>query len=389
MRKRAINANKPHMNSAMEDKCLMDSLIEKYNQIAKNKYLQQRKEIDADYTIINDQLLSRAYDGLLNDIERLKRVIREEEEQDTMLYGEYEGEFPVNDPQTINGWSYTLNNNELTVTLADKNATELPENLPYNYIKDSSDNEAYAVTSISGMFSGCANITEIDMNDWDTSLITDMSSAFAGCTSLKVLNIDKWNTYNVTTLRATFNNCSALSTLNISEWDVFNVSSLQDTFSGSGITALNLDNWNTNKMWIIQNAFANCKDLTTLSLRNWNLISLTKTDSLFSGCNALETLDLSGWCNIYLPANDTANTVFSGCNSLKTLDLTYWNTAFGSDAFSGCVALSMITINRISFASVYSNLLNSSGWIGPDENSVSSSWKSAWTSIATFTKSTQ
>lgn len=378
MRKRAINANKPHMNSAMEDKCLMDSLIEKYNQIAKNKYLQQRKEIDADYTIVNDQLLSRAYDGLLNDIERLKRIIREEEEQDTMLYGEYDGVLAVNIPQPINGWSYTLNsNNELTVTLADKTATELPENLPYNYIKDSSDNEAYRVTSISGMFQNCEALTEIDLNDWDTSMITDMSSAFAGCESLKVLNVDKWNTSNVTTLNGTFSSCSKLSELDVSKWDVSNVTTLNNTFE-------------------------NCSSLTMLNLDNWDVRSITIMDTIFSGCSSLTTLNVR-WSN--MPPIANINTAFYRCNQLTKLDLTTWAFrgagiyTFADQVSSSSITsilqnLTEITVQWGVFSYVQGRLFTTvSGvtWYEKEsEDSIngSTTWQPPWGQVATFVRNT-
>ena len=375
MLKRAINVNKPGMNAAMDDKCMTDTLVMKYNKIAKSKKLPKKQLIDVDYTDVNDHLLMRAYDGLLHDIERVKNVIREEEEQDTMLYGEYEGDLENEGQLSLDGWTYTLNGSSLTVTLSDTNATELPENLPYNYIKDASDNDAYPVTSISGMFRNCANITEIDLNDWDTSMITDMSYAFQYCSSLETLNIDRWNTSKVTTLNTIFGGCSTLPALDVSNWDVSNVTTLQ-------------------------NAFQNCANLTSLNLDDWDVRSITSVDTMFSGCNNLTTLNVK-WSN--MPLISHINTAFFQCINLTNLDLTTWvflganNWTFANEASIGSVDsiltnLTEITIPWYVFGPVRDKLLaavNGVTWSekkSGDSIANNSSWQSSWGQVATFVR---
>ena len=375
MLKRAINANKPGMNVAMDDKCMMDTLVTKYNKIAKSKNLSTKPLIDVDYTDVNDQLLTRAYDGLLHNIERIKIVIREEEEEDTMLYGEYDDVFENGDTYTTDGWIYTFNNDTLTVALADKTATTLPETLPYNFIKDSSDNDAYPVTSISGMFQNCINITEIDLNDWDTSMITDMSSAFNGCTNLEVLNIDKWNTSNVTTLNATFNDCAELTTLDVSNWDVSNVIDLN-------------------------NAFQSCYKLKILNLDNWDVRSITTMDTMFESCGGLTTLNVR-WSN--MPPIKDINTACHRCNQITSLDLTTWafrgagNWTFANEATTNSINsilenLTEITIQWGVFSYVRDKLLavaNNDTWYekeSGDSINDSTTWNTSWGLVATFVR---
>ncbi len=381
--KRAINANKPGMNIAMDDKCMTDTLVTKYNKIAKSKNLPTKPLIDVDYTDVNDQLLMRAYDGLLHNIERIKDVIQEEEEeeeeQDTMLYGEYEGVLADDVPLTINGWTYTLNsNNTLKVILADTNATELPENLPYNYIKDASGNEPYPVTSINGMFNGCNKITEIDLNNWDTSLITDMSSAFAGCTNLEVLKIDNWDTSNVTTLNHTFSGCEKLSALTISNWNVSNVTDLGNTFDNcSSLTTLNLDNWDVRLVATMDNIFAGCGKLTTLNVRWSNMLPGTNINTAFYKCNQLTNLDLTTWA--FLNAN---NYVFA-------------DEASGSAVTNILQNLTEITIQWGVFSPVRSKLLAAVSGVtwyekesGTSINSSITTWQQSWGQVATFVRNT-
>ena len=57
------------------------------------------------------------------------------------------------------------------------------------------------VTNMSGMFSGCKSLTELDVSGFDTSVVTDMSYLFYGCEKLTDLKLDQWDTSCVTNMQ--------------------------------------------------------------------------------------------------------------------------------------------------------------------------------------------
>ena len=68
------------------------------------------------------------------------------------------------------------------------------------------------VTNMSAMFYGCSQLTELDLSHFDTSKVTDMYYMFANCSKLHTIYADsaKWSNAAVTRSDGMFNNCSAL-----------------------------------------------------------------------------------------------------------------------------------------------------------------------------------
>ena len=103
----------------------------------------------------------------------------------------------------------------------------------------------YEINSTKSMFSGCNNILEIDLSDFDTSKVTDMSSMFSNCHSLSSLNLSNFETTQVETMANMFYACSKL-------------------------TSLDLSNFDTSKVTTISNMFYSCTKLTSLDLFNFD-----------------------------------------------------------------------------------------------------------------------
>ena len=60
---------------------------------------------------------------------------------------------------------------------------------------------------MSGMFSGCSSLKELNLNNYNTNNVTDMSDMLRGCSSLKELNLNNFNTDNVTDMSYMFGGC--------------------------------------------------------------------------------------------------------------------------------------------------------------------------------------
>ena len=90
-------------------------------------------------------------------------------------------------------------------------------------------------------------------NVWNTSKVGTlsgnlqnygMSNMFAGCTSLvKIDGINSWDVSHVTKMRSMFYNTLSLKSLDLSKWDTSRLQMADKMFFGSGVTDLNLNDW--------------------------------------------------------------------------------------------------------------------------------------------------
>ena len=84
----------------------------------------------------------------------------------------------------------------------------------------------------------------------------------------------------------------------------------------SGLTTLDVSNWDVSRLKIAGYMFNGCSSLTTLDLSNWHAINLLDTSYMFNGCSGLTTLDLRGFDFTHSTGNGH---LWAGCSSLTTL----------------------------------------------------------------------
>ena len=73
--------------------------------------------------------------------------------------------------------------------------------------------------------------------------------------------------------------------------------------------------------------FSGCSGMTSIDLSNFNTAEVTDMSSMFEGCSSLTTLDLSSFNTSKLIYNDSdqyfddhgVQSMFSGCNKLTTI----------------------------------------------------------------------
>ena len=153
------------------------------------------------------------------------------------------------------------------------------------------------VGDCSGMFSNCASLTSFDfVQSWNTSSVTNMASMFAGCTGITSLDVSNFDMSNVTSIAGMFNGCSNLATLTLfnlpSPNQVVNMSSL---FKGcSKLTQLPISNWDVSSVTNMSSMFSNCKLLNNLDLSAWNSVNVTTMKEMFNHCDALTDLNVRG-----------------------------------------------------------------------------------------------
>ena len=223
------------------------------------------------------------------------------------------------------------------------------------------------VTTMRGMFSGCGNLTNLDVHKFVTDNVTNMAWMFENCSSLKSLDVSKFNTSNVTDLGAMFDNCPSLTNLDVSHFDTGNAKSLNSMFRGcSGLTSLDVSNFNTGNATDVCGMFENCSSLKSLDVSKFNTSNVIDLGAMFANCPSLTSLDVrhfdtsnakslnsmfrdcSGLTLIDLSSFDTSNAInmgamFKNCNSLTTIHVgEKWNTTNVEDSdemFAGCEKL--------------------------------------------------
>ena len=254
-----------------------------------------------------------------------------------------------------------------------------------------------AVTNMSGMFSGCSSLEELNVSHFNTSAVTDMGDMFSGCSSLKTLfNTNTWRCENSKNM---FEGCTQLrgavkydeSKLGVEmanpeagyfrnpnkeylEAYVVLSEDLQTFtfFYDVNRTLRSGKIWYTDELgdysrpaWAGSNMevmkvvfdasfkdfrpttteywFYNLKALTTIEgLENLNTSSVTDMSRMFSGCSGLKELNVS---HFNTSAVKDMREMFSGCSGLKELNVSNFNTSAVTDVremFSGCSGLKTI-----------------------------------------------
>lgn len=97
------------------------------------------------------------------------------------------------------------------------------------------------VTDMSGMFSGCEKLESLDLSGFDTAKVTDMSYMFRGCESLKSADLSSFDTRRVWDMTEMFYGCKAMPELSLPSFDVRNVAKYE-RFADIGVL-VNGEGW--------------------------------------------------------------------------------------------------------------------------------------------------
>jgi len=146
-----------------------------------------------------------------------------------------------------------------------------------------------------------------------------------------------------------FQNASGLTHLDLSEWDVSSVTRMDNMFYGaSSLTCVgDLSKWETGSVTSMYGMFRYASSLTDLdSLSNWETTGLTNMARMFHGASGLTSLDLSGWNTSSVTSMVT---MFQNASSLTSLDLSGWDTGNVTNMtsmFLGAAGLRQLTLGE-------------------------------------------
>ena len=181
------------------------------------------------------------------------------------------------------------------------------------------------VTDMSGMFSECHQLEELDLSSFDTTNVTNMSKMFRDDSSLKSLDISSFDTSNVTDMVDMFDWCFGLTELDLSNWNTSKVTNMGGMFFNcNGLESLDISSFDTTNVTNMSSMFTNNYKLKELDLSHFNTSKVTRMTNMFSGCKELESLNIS---NFDVSNVDDFSSMFYGCENLTTLDLSSFDTS--------------------------------------------------------------
>ena len=184
-----------------------------------------------------------------------------------------------------------------------------------------------ACTNMSYMFSGCDELTSLNLKYFVTTQVTNMSKMFNECRKLKTLNVNKFITDNVENMSDMFVSCTSLKELNVSKFNTEKVRDMSWMFWGcTSLTKIDLSNFKTNNVESMSDMFVNCNSLQELTLSsNFNTEKVTDMTCMFKDCSSLKSLNL-----ISFDIEKVKNMLdmFENCNNLENEGISVSNKTY-------------------------------------------------------------
>ena len=169
------------------------------------------------------------------------------------------------------------------------------------------------------IFNYYTNVTQIDVSNLITNDVENMTAAFQRCLKLTdVIGEENWNTSKLTNMSGMFNYCSSLTSIDVSHFDTSNVNNMTAIFQHCEnlVDIIGEENWNTDKVTIMQNMFNYCSSLTSIDLSHFNTSKVTNMSLMFNNCSSLTSIDLS---HFVMNGVNNTNGMFQKCSSLQNL----------------------------------------------------------------------
>ena len=151
---------------------------------------------------------------------------------------------------------------------------------------------------MNSMFTGCSELTSLDVSNFNTANVRDMYYMFAGCLALISLDVTNFNTANVTNMSGMFFRCSELTSLEVTNFNTANVTDMSSMFCNCvALTSLYLTNFNTEKVTYMKDMFAACRALTTIyASSKFVTTKVTNSSGMFKNCEKLKG-EVEEWTN--------------------------------------------------------------------------------------------
>lgn len=196
------------------------------------------------------------------------------------------------------------------------------------------------------MFSHFDNLSEISLENVDTSEVTDFSFMFSKCRNLKrIYGIESINTGNASDFEGMFN-CTGIEEIDISSWDLSKAENMSFMFyKCNSLINFFANNSSSKMLKNMYSMFGYCSELKTVKMNNWNVAKAWEFTSMFQKCQNLISAEMNGWNSP--PENKiNLNEMFEGCSSIEEINIAglYVTPGKYEDVFKGCRRLKKISV---------------------------------------------
>ena len=215
---------------------------------------------------------------------------------------------------------------------------------------DLSNFDTSNVTNMSSMFT-IPSLESLDLSSFDTSKVTDMSKMFTSCARLETLDLSSFDTSNVTTMKSMFQYDSGLKSLDLSSFNTSNVKDMSWMFNYlNSIQRFNLNNFNTSNVTNMESMFSSCSGISNIDLSSFDTSKVTNMSYMFANMYRIQVLDISSF--------DTSSAtnmqyMFSSAQSLETIYVgDGWTTSqLDSSAYLGAASWYLVGGNGTAVSS--------------------------------------
>ena len=193
--------------------------------------------------------------------------------------------------------------------------------------------DASTMTTMKLMFSGCHNLTSIDLSGLNASSVTNMNGMFNSCSSIKSINLLGMDISSVTNMNRMFNYCINLSSIDLSGLNTSKVTDMSYMFSECrGLESIDFSGLDTSKVIDMSYMFNECNKLESIDLSKFNTSAVTNMQGMFGGYRYDGTEYISGFTSLDLSSFDTSKVtemscMFQYCKELISLDLSSFDTS--------------------------------------------------------------
>ena len=139
-------------------------------------------------------------------------------------------------------------------------------------------------------------LKEINMKNYHPILNSNSFGMFSFCSGLTSLDLSNFDTSNVINMSSMFYYCSGLTSLDLSSFDTSKVTNMCYMFYPCFLlTSLDASNFDTSNVIDMMSMFSECTKLTSLDLSNFDTSKVTNMCGMFENCMSLTSLDLSSF----------------------------------------------------------------------------------------------
>ena len=141
-----------------------------------------------------------------------------------------------------------------------------------------------------------SNLSNVNLDDFNTSNVEDMSYMFMGLSNLSSLNIASLDTSNVINMKSMFKNDKSIKNLDLSTFNTSNVEDMNSMFCGtSTLSTLDLSSFNTSKVKDMALMFFGLNAMANIDIHSFDTSSVEDMSWMFAGMKSLSNLNLQSF----------------------------------------------------------------------------------------------